>query len=58
MLDNRNAYDLSHFSFSLGAIGSLQTLSVVPIVAGDSMQLDLQGVFRLSPLLIVTGKLK
>ena len=50
MLDNRNAYDLSHFSFSLGAIGSLQTLSVVPIVAGDSMQLDLQGVFRLSPL--------
>lgn len=50
MLDKRNPYDLSHLSFSVGAIGALQTLSTIPVVAGDSMQLDLQGIFRLSPL--------
>lgn len=46
----RTLYDLSHFSFSAGKIGRLQTLSVVPIVAGDSIGLDLNGLFRLSSL--------
>ena len=43
-------YDLGHFSFQVGQIGSLQTLSTIPVIAGDSMALDLTGVFRLSPL--------
>lgn len=43
-------YDLSHWSMKVGAIGSLQTLSVVPVVAGDSFALDAACVFRLSPL--------
>ncbi len=46
----RNVYDLSHFSFQVGDIGRLQTLAVIPVVAGDSLSIDLQGVFRLSPL--------
>lgn len=46
----RFRYDLSHYSFQAGRMGSLQTLSTIPVVAGDSMSLDLNGVFRLSPL--------
>ena len=46
----RNTYDLSHLSFEVGEIGRLQTLSVIPVVAGDSFTLDLEGIFRLSPL--------
>ena len=51
----RDLIDLDHFVYSTGSIGSLKTLSVVPVVAGDSFQLDVVGAFRLSPL-IVTGK--
>ena len=46
----RQSYDLSHFSFMAGQIGRLQTLSVLPVVAGDSVNINLEGVFRLSPL--------
>jgi len=46
----RQDYDLSHWSFQIGAMGSLQTLACVPIVAGDSMQLNASIVARLSPL--------
>lgn len=46
----RDTYDLSHWSFMVGAIGSLQTLACVPIVAGDSIDLNASIVFRLSPL--------
>lgn len=46
----RTEYDLSHWSMKCGAIGSLQTLSVLPVVAGDSISLDANCVFRLSPL--------
>ncbi len=46
----RNVYDLTHFSFMAGKIGRLQTLSCIPVTAGDSLTIDLQGVFRLSPL--------
>jgi len=47
---NRTTYSLDHHSFNVGAIGSLQTVSCVPVVAGDSMQMDFQGLFRLAPL--------
>lgn len=46
----RTQYDLSHWSMKTGAIGSLQTLSCIKVVAGDSMSLDASLVFRLSPL--------
>jgi len=46
----RNKVDLSHNLFVPGRIGGLQTLAMIPVVAGDSMELDLQGLFRLSPL--------
>ena len=49
-MDKRCFYDLSHFSFLTGRIGRLQTLSVLPVVAGDSFEIMLEGVFRLSPL--------
>jgi len=46
----RVRYDLSHWSMKVGSIGGLQTLSCIPIVAGDSMEIDLSTVVRLSPL--------
>lgn len=50
MESKRIVYDKSHHVMSCGAIGSLQTLSVVPVVAGDSLDCDLQALVRLSPL--------
>ena len=49
-MDKRCFYDLSHFSFLTGRIGRLQTLAVLPVVAGDSLEIMMEGVFRLSPL--------
>ena len=46
----RTAHDLSHFIFSSGKMGQLQTLSVVPVIAGDSIELDLVGSLRLAQL--------
>jgi len=42
--------DLTHFSFSCGNIGQLQCLAVIPIIANDSISLNLDGIIRLSPL--------
>ncbi len=46
----RTPVDLSHFNFSCGDIGSLQTLACIPVVGGDGLSLKLEGVWRLSPL--------
>ncbi|AXH76712.1 MAG: capsid protein [Microviridae sp.] len=46
----RKPYDLSHWSFKTGHIGRLQTFSVIPVVAGDSIELNMSAVLRLSPL--------
>ncbi len=46
----RDRVDLSHYVSQTGDIGRLQTLAVVPVVAGDGIELDLHGIFRLSPL--------
>ena len=43
-------YDLGHYSFQAGAIGGLMTCSMIPIVAGDRMEIDWTGIWRLSPL--------
>jgi hypothetical protein len=49
-MPERFAVDLSHFDFNSGAIGSLQTLCALPVVAGDGIELAMEGLFRLSPL--------
>lgn len=46
----RNQIDLGSYSFMNGQIGSLQTLAVVPVIAGDSLTLNMQSIIRLSPL--------
>ena len=46
----RNIYDLSHFEFSAGQVGRLQTLACIPIIAGDSIELNMQGIWRQSAL--------
>lgn len=46
----RFPWDLSHFSFVCGDIGRLQTLSVIPVTAGDSMSASVNTVVRLSSL--------
>ncbi|AXL14833.1 major capsid protein [Microviridae sp.] len=46
----RFEHDKSHFNFNAGRIGGLQTLAAIPCVAGDSISIDLEGLFRLSPL--------
>ena len=49
-MPDRNLFDLSHYSLMAGNIGRLQTLSLIPIVAGDSITLNLDTVIRLTQL--------
>ncbi|MDA7949822.1 MAG: hypothetical protein MPJ78_20445, partial [Hyphomicrobiaceae bacterium] len=46
----RTAFDLSHLSHECGKIDRLKVLDVFTAAAGDSVQIDFQGAFRLSPL--------
>ena len=46
---SRNLYNLSHLAHVAGQIGRIQTLSVIPMVAGESVQLNLDGIVRLAP---------
>lgn len=45
----RNIYDLSHLSHICGHIGRLQTVSVIPVEAGASVEIRLDGIGRLAP---------
>lgn len=47
---DRYTYDLSHYSLVAGQMGRLQTIGVIPVVAGDSFELNIEGIVRLSPL--------
>ena len=47
---SRSKYDLSHFIFNAFQIGRLQTMSVIPVLAGDSITIDYNGIFRLAAL--------
>ena len=47
---DRYRYDLSHQVHTCSDVGCLTTLSTIPIVAGDSMKIDIEGLWRLSPL--------
>lgn len=46
----RRIQDLSNHTVVMGAIGCLQTLAAVPVVAGDIININLRGVARLSTL--------
>lgn len=46
----RYNYDKSHFSIMSGDMGRLQTLTMLPVVAGESLAINYGGVFRLSSL--------
>ena len=46
----RNVFDLGHQVHMTGRIGRLQTLTVLPVSAGDSLEADIKGLFRLAPL--------
>lgn len=46
----RDAWDLSHSLLSLGRVGQIQCLDVIPVAAGDSIGGRIAGVVRLSPL--------
>jgi len=45
----RTPFDLSHQIHRCGKIGRLQTLSILPVVAGDSMEINVDGIVRLAP---------
>jgi hypothetical protein len=42
--------DLGHFSFNVGSIGHLQTQTLIPVIANDSLSVNMEGIIRLSPL--------
>lgn len=46
----RYPYDLSSYAAVCGGIGRLQTINVIPVCAGDSLDMDLVGSMRLSSL--------
>src|SRR5207247_8998399 len=45
----RMPHDLSHLGFLAGQIGSIITISITPVIAGDSFEIDAVGALRLSP---------
>ena len=49
-MPNRSSFDLSHFCFQAGKIGRLQTLSVIPMLPGDSISININGNTRLAGL--------
>lgn len=46
---HRNKFDLSHLSHICGHIGRLQTACVIPVEAGCSLSINLDGIGRLAP---------
>jgi len=46
----RYNYDLTHFSAIAGMVGKLNGITTIPIIAGDSMEIDLTTVVRQAPL--------
>ena len=46
----RTRYDLTHLSIMCGNLGQLQTRSIVPVVAGDSMKISSAAIYRTSQM--------
>lgn len=45
----RNLYNLGHLTHLTGHIGRIRTVTVIPVVAGDSIELNINGPIRLAP---------
>ncbi|QXP08659.1 MAG: major capsid protein [Arizlama microvirus] len=45
----RNEFNLSHLSHTAGHIGRIQSLTIIPVEAGSSLQINLDGIARLAP---------
>lgn len=45
----RNIIPLNHLAHIVGHIGRVQTISVIPVIAGDSLDIHIDGVLRLAP---------
>src|SRR5437773_2701277 len=43
-------HDLSYLGFLAGLFGRIITISTTPVIAGDSVEMDVVGALRLSPL--------
>lgn len=46
----RNPFDLGHYVHTCGKIGRLQTLAIIPTVAGDSFEMNMAGDIRFAAL--------
>lgn len=46
----RETFDVSGYSFPTGVMGGLKTLFTRKLIAGDSIDLNMRGLFRLAPL--------
>jgi len=46
---SRNKYDISFLSHICGHIGRIQTVQIIPVEAGASVELNLDGIARLAP---------
>lgn len=49
MDQDRNKYDLSFLAHLSGHIGRIQTEAVIPVEAGCSLEIDIDGITRLAP---------
>ena len=49
-MPKRYTYPLDHLSTCAGHIGRLHSMATIPVVGGDSFDLDFTSVFRMSPL--------
>ena len=45
----RSPINLNHYSFTTGRFGMLQTLSVIPVIAGDSLTVNMNNVLLTCP---------
>lgn len=46
----RNYFDLGHAAARVGKLGRIQTISWIPVSAGDSLEISLNGYLRMSPM--------
>lgn len=46
----RNRFSMPYYSMNVGQVGRLNCISLIPVAAGDSLELDMMGVLRMSPL--------
>jgi len=44
----RNRYNLSFLAHLVGQIGRIQTIGVIPVIPGDSISVNIDGIFRLA----------